>query len=182
MNVITHFYKNDGTETDMDNCDYCRIELKGPNAKKIDAHMLISKHTIGLVSCYEWYLGKDGYPVSYRCIDTKQNLGHGIRIHRLLMEDPKGMVVDHINNNKLDNRMNNLRICTAKENSYNTKKRTNNYKGVKKISKDSYSAIISKDGKTREIKNIPTAKQAAQIYDMMAEELFGVFAGKNYIA
>jgi hypothetical protein len=32
-----------------------------------------------------------------------------------------------------------------------------------------------------EIKNIKSEKEAAKIYDMMAENLFGNFAGKNFM-
>jgi len=92
---------------------------------------------------------------------------------------PKGNVVDHINRNKLDNRLENLRICSQKQNSYNTSKRNNKFKGVSKM-KNGWCAKITKDGQTHIIKNIPSEHEAAKIYDMMAEELFGQYAGKNF--
>ncbi len=42
-----------------------------------------------------------------------------VRMHRLIMNVPKGMVTDHINHNGLDNRKSNLRVCTDAENGRN---------------------------------------------------------------
>lgn len=42
-----------------------------------------------------------------------------IRLHRFITNCPKGMVVDHINGDTLDNRMRNLKITTQSENSKN---------------------------------------------------------------
>jgi hypothetical protein len=43
-------------------------------------------------------------------------------LHRLIMNPPKGLMVDHINHNGLDNRKDNLRNCTAKVNRNNARK------------------------------------------------------------
>lgn len=186
-NIIMDYFKMDGTKSDFDNCDYCQIKLKGNHAETLDANILISKQSLNLVVAFEWYLGSDGYPVAYKCLDSNNSFGRGIKLHKLLKgnECPTGMVIDHINHDRLDNRLENLRICTPKENSYNTSKKKNkkdkkyNYKGVSKTN-NSYVVTITKDGVTHKIKDIQSEKEAAQIYDMMAEDLFGNFAGKNY--
>lgn len=41
------------------------------------------------------------------------------RIHRFILGNPEGKVIDHINGNKLDNRRANLRAVTVKENNRN---------------------------------------------------------------
>lgn len=42
-----------------------------------------------------------------------------VYMHRLILGAPKGMSVDHINHNGLDNRRRNLRLCSHKENMEN---------------------------------------------------------------
>ncbi|AKI80291.1 numod4 NHN endonuclease [Acanthamoeba polyphaga mimivirus] len=131
-----------------------------------------------IVSKYKWYLGKSGYPVSY-------DLGK-MQLHRfvytLIIEGkiPSDIYVDHIDHNKLNNTNSNLRLATPQQNSFN-KSTSSNKKGVRKISENNYKASVVKNGVTHEIKNIPTEEQAAQVYNLMAEELFGEFAAPNKI-
>jgi len=68
----------------------------------------------------------------------KDNKGHTKRIHRIVGEaflpNPDGkLVIDHINRNKTDNRLSNLRWATHTENSQNTGRRSNNTTGFKHI-------------------------------------------------
>jgi hypothetical protein len=109
--------------------------------------------------------------------------GRSKTLHKnLLGKQQKGYVIDHINRNKLDNRLENLRVITSRENSYNrtkSKSSKNKYKGVIKKN-NKYVASITKDGVKREIGGFETEEDAAKMYDMMAEELFGEFAGFNF--
>jgi len=194
-NIIKCFNLH-GDEVELDYCDYVQFALVGQHALEENAHMLISKSDVEIVMEFLWYLGKDGYPVTYTSIDKKIKFGKGYKIHRFLeQETPPGMVVDHINRNKLDNRRENLRVCTIAENSYNkTKVKTvsiddetgkkprkikSKYKGVRKDNKNEWSASITKDGKKYEMKNLPDEITAAKMYDLMSEELFGQFCAKN---
>jgi hypothetical protein len=58
-----------------------------------------------------------------------------IYLHRWIMNPENKQEVDHVNGNTLDNRVNNLRVCSRQQNMCNSKHRShsgNNYKGVKK--------------------------------------------------
>ena len=187
MNKIIECWKNNGDKgdkSDLFDCDYVQLELLGPHAKESNAHTLISKSSLEVVLNFSWYLSKDNYPTAYQSSDGKIKLGRGLKLHKLLNPNvQKGYVVDHINRNRLDNRMENFRICTQKQNSFNTTKSKNskqNYKGVKKANKAEWSAVIQKDNQKFEINGIEDEKDAAVIYDLMAEELFGEYAGKNF--
>ena len=157
--------------------DIVYFALKG-RGKIEGAYAMVTTNKWEAVSKYEWYLGKAGYPMCYK-------LGK-MQLHRFVFTiiigeyPPSQLYVDHIDRNKLNNTDNNLRLATPQENSFN-KSTESNTKGVKKISENNYTAAIVKDGVRREIKNIPTEKQAAEIYNMMAEELFGSFAAFNKV-
>ena len=80
---------------------------------------------------YEWlkqwtWRLQNGYAVRY------EN-GRTIYMHREIMKPPEGMLVDHINHNKLDNCRSNLRVCTRQENMCNRGKcpgSSSRFKGV----------------------------------------------------
>lgn len=182
LNQIIGYYKEDDQECDFSECMYVKIELLGHGENKF---MIVSKNSLNVVLDFNWYLGKDGYPVSFGSID--KHIKGRIKLHHLVIKIDNnvsnGMIIDHINRNRLDNRLENLRICTSQENSFNRTRNSNSkntLKGVKKTSTNNWSAIITKNGTKHEIKGISTENEAGKIYDLMAEELFGEYAGKNF--
>lgn len=56
-----------------------------------------------------------------------------IYMQHTILNTPKGMTIDHLNKNGLDNRKRNLRICTKSQNSHNYKTPRNNTSGVKGV-------------------------------------------------
>jgi len=85
-------------------------------------------------------------------------IGKTYKIHRLLYcaynncEIPDGYVIDHINNNSLDNRSDNLRLATINQNNSNRKLGKNNTTGYKNVSyakhTNSYKVQITSNGNT----------------------------------
>jgi hypothetical protein len=72
-----------------------------------------------------WRLGSFKYARSY--INGKQKLLHRVIMHRmLLIEPPYHLQVDHINNNKLDNRRENLQLISGRQNTTKDKNRSSN--------------------------------------------------------
>ena len=102
--------------------DYAEIILYNNKSNEV-ARALIDLEDIVKVKDYKWYLNKCGY------VFTKVNYSN-IRLHRLIMDSPDDMVVDHINHNQLDNRKLNLRTCTQQQNCMNASKRIDNTSGT----------------------------------------------------
>ena len=107
-------------------------------------------------------------------------------IHRVVMDNPEGMEVDHINGNPLDNRKENLRICTRAQNSQNKKLRADSksgYKGVYERSNGRFQAYIGNPeypGRHISLGYHNTPEEAARAYDAKAKELHGEYAHLNF--
>lgn len=111
--------------------------------------------------------------------------GMKVYAHRMIMNAPTGKQVDHINRDKLDNRKENLRLCTLAENNRNVAKRStktsSRYRGVmfnKHAGK--WESRIRLNGKSGNIGLFRTQEQAAMAHDLWARELHGDFASYNF--
>jgi len=110
--------------------------------------------------------------------------GRGLMyFHRMLTNAPSGMEVDHINGNPLDQRMENLRICTKSQNLMNSKKSTRNKTGYKGVSFDNservkrpYRVFIRRDGKNVSLGNYSTAEEAHEVYKIASKMEYGEYA------
>jgi hypothetical protein len=123
----------------------------------------------------------DGRGYAYiRNGDTKQHL------HRFIMQPAsKNILIDHINQDKLDNRRCNLRFCDRGQNLMNKGKLARNksgYKGVvrnTKVKKESWSAYIKAGSIRKNLGSFPTKELAAEAYNQAAKFYHGEFAHLN---
>lgn len=105
--------------------------------------------------------------------------GNSILLHRYLWEKhngkiPKDNVIDHINGDGMDCRLENLRLASALENSYNLS-RPNKITGVNPYSKDRYSARIMSNGKDYNLGIYDNIKDAVNARIEAERKYFGAF-------
>lgn len=103
-----------------------------------------------------------------------------IFMHRMITGCPKGMEVDHQDNDGLNNQRDNLRICCRSQNAINRAFWTET--GFKGVYKDrlKFRARITYLGELMNLGTYATAEEAAMVYDQKAFELFGEFAFLNF--
>jgi hypothetical protein len=91
--------------------------------------------------------------------------------------------VDHRNRQRDDNRLENLRPATTRQNAANTGPRRRNKSGYKGVSpfktRDCWRAVIFVDGKQKHLGYFDDPIDAARCYDAAAKALHGEFAWLN---
>lgn len=152
--------------------DYIIIVVFNPKGTKM-VEVLIDKDDYNKVSKYTWKLNEEGYIYgTYK--------GKHTYIQRVIMNTPKDYDTDHINQNKLDNRKCNLRICKHSENIRNRRKYSCNNSGFKGVylHKKSYKwkTYIRNEGKTINLGTYNKLEDAVKVRREKEIELFGEFA------
>ena len=105
-------------------------------------------------------------------------------LHRVIWayhygEIEEGVLIDHINRDPLDNRIENLRACNKAQNSANCKVNIRNKLGVKGVSMTRggrFRSVIRKQGKLCYLGTFDTAEEANAAYVKAAKEHHGEFA------
>lgn len=107
-----------------------------------------------------------------------------VAMHRLIAKAKKGQYVDHANGDTLDNRTDNLRVCTPGQNRANSRRERHNIAGFKGVtwSKSSrkWAAQIVVDGNRFYLGVFEHKDRAAQAHDRAAIYFHGEFAGLNF--
>jgi hypothetical protein len=157
--------------------------LKG--AKRIELtygkFAIVDAEDYARLTQYKWCAVKK----SRTCYAKTLHLNGAIlHMHRMVANAPKGLFVDHINHDGLDNRKPNLRLCTELQNLRNKRPKyggTSKYKGViwSKANKK-FRARIYHNGKNIQLGYFINETDASKAYDKAAKKLFGQFAYLNF--
>ena len=122
---------------------------------------------------YNWNLSSSGYAFARPSGRTKM-----IYMHHLVLPRVEGMDNDHINRNKLDNRLQNLRTVTRSQNLHNSMKSgASGYKGVQ-FNKNRGKWQTRLRGKS---KLFADKHDAAEYYNIIAKKMYGEYAALNEI-
>lgn len=151
------------------------IHLKNKDGQVV-AKSLVDEEDFNRINEHKWSLSPFGYAVTS---DKRKT----IRMHRMIMNClPSDPMIDHRDRDRLNNRKDNLRHATAKQNAQNreltTSTKTSKYLGVS----------LKKDNKTKpwracsgsvDIGSYKTEEAAAYAYDLFALEEYGEGAKIN---
>lgn len=153
----------------IDNCGIIYVE---------NNEVLIDIDDLDKVIQFLWRIDEDGYVVNRQGKKI-------IYLHRLITKCNKNEEADHKNRNKLDNRKNNLRICTRAQNQQNQSKRTNRkytskHKGVN-WSKDVWRCRISCENIRMLIGFFNNEDAAGNAYNYYAKIIHKEFACFNQV-
>jgi hypothetical protein len=142
------------------------------NRARRDLFTLLDDQDYAWASQHRWRLNNKGYAIRSYTVEGKEIV---LCLHREIMQPPAGLVVDHIDQNKLNNTRANLRLLTQQQNLMNRGQFRNNTTGFKGViyQHGKWHARIEKDGRDIHLGFYDDLKTAALVYDCAAVLLFG---------
>lgn len=153
----------------------------------------INAEDLPLVAGKKWHLDANGYARhTFRVPGADRNKTGYLYMHRLIADAGPGLIVDHVNHYRSDNRRANLRVTGATGNSRNVtsinQKTPGRFKGVfwNKRAGKWEAAIgagpVQPGGKAKRVYLglYSDPIEAARVYDAAARAAFGEFAAPNF--
>ena len=115
---------------------------------------------------------------------VRHEKGKRIYMHRIIVNAPPGMVVDHIDGSRANNCRFNLRICTRAENQLNLPRRRDSRSGYKGVFHDKkggrWYVLCRGRGEEHWGGYFDDTVEAARVYDRMAVEYLGIHTRLNF--
>jgi hypothetical protein len=129
------------------------------------------------LSQHRWYARRRGRTIYAMCHDR----GRDVYMHRMIMRPRRGYIVHHLDHDGLNNRRDNLRVCTRRQHQSTRGPvgGTSQYVGVYR-SGNHWEARIRHRGKVYYLGFFHTEVEAAKARDRKAYELHGEFAYLNF--
>lgn len=142
---------------------------------KSGVEILADAEDLGKLQTWSWCINKAGYAVA--------NIGEKIvRMHRYIMDADDGEVVDHKNRNILDNRKQNLRICTQQENMRNVRPAQTSKTGevgIRMTKHNKFNVRITHNKKEMHIGNYDTLEEAIAARKVAEKKYHGEFGSHH---
>lgn len=149
------------------------MEIKLTNSDKVT---IIDDDDFVILPDTNWRISPFDYIISSRNFQHSDGKFRPFFLHRLILRNyDKKLMGDHISGNRLDNRKENLRLCSPQDNLRNRHKKQSNsrhskYFGVS-IANGKWKAYIGVDSKYIHLGYHKTEEDAARAYNKKAEEL-----------
>jgi hypothetical protein len=125
---------------------------------------------------FKWHLVEKTHKFYAYRRDYSLNKTKGIMIsmHRVIMNAKPGTIIDHINQDGLDNRKENLKFVSKSQNAFNSGIKSHNTNGFKGIEKSGtkWRASIKIDGIRFRSDNFVSKEEAAQAYNKLAKLVY----------
>jgi len=135
--------------------------------------VIIDYEDLIIFKSHKWYVA-EGYLKAKINKKTKY-------FHREIMKAKEGQEIDHIDQNKLNNKKSNLRFCSRTENMINVKRKNKSgFRGVTSHHSSWMAQIKFKENGRKCLYGFKTKEEAAKAYDRMALKYHGIFAILNF--
>lgn len=146
--------------------------------------VMFDKEDYETIKGWTWYDSNSGYVSSSKMNRGKNNI---VKMHDLVMGyyniKNKGLVVDHINHNTLDNRKANLRVITRSQNIMNSKLQNRSKSGRTGVSwsksAQKWQSYITKNRKRINLGVYEDINDAIAVREKAEREMFGEFSYKE---
>jgi hypothetical protein len=144
-----------------------------------DYEAVIDAADLPLVDCLNWSADVDRSVVYAKRTDCSGPRRRTVMMHRVLMGDPSGVEIDHVDGDGLNNRRSNLRWATDQQNAHNRRISSLNTSGFKGVywdkARGAWRATITLNCVRRHLGYFDTPEAAHAAYVKASASLHGEF-------